>query len=325
VAAPDVVTVESVRLDDLQPGRHRLARAISSSADGGQALMPVNVVRGLSDRPRIVAVAGVHGDEHEGPAALLDLFEELDPGGLRGTLVTVPIANPPAFKAMNRWNPLDGVDMNRSFPADPSGSVTHRLAYTLIEEIVRGADFLVTIHGWTAGSLTIPYVEYPGGTERLASAARDGAAAFGLRYMEPRDAKPGRLLTLATKLGVPACEVELGGEGIVLPERTAVGLRGLRGILQQFGLLEGQAERPTGQCDIVRHTLMAPAGGLLRRQDTRLGAQVSAGQPIASITGLNGALISELLAPTSGVLATLRHSLAVEPGDLVAAIFATRP
>ena len=61
-------------------------------ADGGSIGLPVNVLRGRQARPRLVAIAGVHGDEHDGPASLLDASEGLDPNGLQGTLVIVPIA-----------------------------------------------------------------------------------------------------------------------------------------------------------------------------------------------------------------------------------------
>jgi predicted deacylase len=320
----DAVRVLDERLDlqALGPGRHRLARTVARMADGGTIRLPVNVLRGSVPGPRLVAIGGVHGDEHDGPAALLDAFDELADAELAGTLVFVPVANPPAFRAVRRWNPADGVNMNRIFPADPHGSITHRLAHILVDEVIRGADFVLTIHGWTTGSLTVPYVEYTA-DHPTSGAARAGAAAFGLEYLEPLPLLPGRLMSHVAEVGMPACEVEIGGEGITLPERAAIGRRGVTGVLRHLGILAGPAERPARQRDVVRHEVVAPAGGALRRAPApRVGDRVTAGEPIARICGLNGEPLVDLRAPASGVLAMCRHALPVEPGDLVAAVFA---
>jgi predicted deacylase len=266
-------------------------------------------------------IAGIHGDEHEGPAALLALGERLDPGALRGTLVLVPVANPPAFNTATRWNRHDGQNLNRVFPGEADGSITHRIARLLVEEVIPGADFVITIHGWTAGSLTVPYVEYTSGHE-TSQAARAGAAAFGLEYLEPLPLLPGRLMSTLAHLGIAACEVEIGGEGITLPERRVVGEEGVIGVLRHLGMLEGEAMVPEAQRDVARVTVIAASGGFLRRvDDLHLGDTLGVGRQIATVCGLNGEPREVLVSPADGVLAMLRHAANVDPGDLVAALF----
>jgi predicted deacylase len=312
----------SLALDALGSAQlHRFRRVVAGVADGGEIALPVNVLAGRALRPRLVVVAAVHGDEQEGPAALVELCDELDPAELQGTLVVVPVANPPAFRLASRWNRADGVDMNRIFPADPKRSITHLLAHVLVEEVVRGADALLTIHGWTQGSLTVPYVEYTG-DHRTTQAGRELAAAFGARFLEPLGLLPGRLLSHASRLGIPACEAEVGGEGISLPDRRHVARDGVRGVMQHLGLLPGEPARPPGQRDVTRSEVHAPVGGMLRRTDELgVGQAVQGGRPLAVISNLNGESLVELRVPSDGVLAMLRHSLSVEPGDLVAAVF----
>ncbi len=308
-------------LGALPPGRHRLARNVASMADGTTISLPVNVLMGDRPGPRLVAIAGVHGDEHDGPAALLEISDRIEPEVLRGMLVVVPVANPPAFRVARRWNPDDGANLNRILPADPAGSITHRLGAVLIEEVVTGADFVLTIHGWTAGSLTVPYVEYTAG-HSTSRAAREGAAAFGLPYLEPLGLLPGRLMSLVAESGIAGCEVEIGGEGITLPDRAAIGVRGVERLLRHLAMIDDAALTATpGQRDIARAQLVAPVGGALRQTSVRVGDTVRVDEPLATIVDLNGRALEDLRSPANGVLAMRRHALCVEPGDLVAVVF----
>src|ERR1700685_433337 len=72
-----------------------------------------------------VIIAGIHGDEYEGPAAIAEFVASLDSARLSGSLTAVPVANPPAFAAGTRTNP-DGMNLARCFPGDSNGSPTER-------------------------------------------------------------------------------------------------------------------------------------------------------------------------------------------------------
>jgi predicted deacylase len=317
-----IVVDAPIDVDSYGPGHHRLSRAVARTADGADIRLPVNVLRGPRDGPRLVAIAGIHGDEHDGPAALLDLIDDIDHNNLSGTLVIVPVANPPAFRSSTRWNVADGQNLNRIFPGEPDGSISHRLARRLIDEVIPGADFILTIHGWTTGWLTVPYVEYTQGHPTTA-AARSGAAAFGLSYLEPLGLLPGRLMSTVADMGIPGCEVEIGGEGITLPARSAIGQQGVVGVLQHLGLTNGDPEIPADQRDVTRHEIRAGVGGAFRRRPgAEVGRPISSGDALGTIRGLNGEPLADVVAPAGGVVACLRHALSIEPGDLVAVIFA---
>jgi predicted deacylase len=304
------------------PGRHLLARSVARTADGADIRLPVNILRGPRDGPRLVAIAGVHGDEYDGPAALLDVSQELDPDELAGMLVVVPIANPPAFRTGSRWNVADGQNLNRIFPGEPDGSISHRLARLLVDEVIPGADFVLAIHGWTTGWLTVPYVEYTTG-HATTDAARAGAAAFGLSYLEPLPLLPGRLMSTIAGMGIPGCEIEIGGEGITLPARADIGRRGVLSLLRHLGMIDGPTAIPADQRDVVRHEARAGVGGVFRRAAAiEVGRAISAGDAVGTISGSNGEPLADVVAPAGGVVACLRHALPVEPGDLLAVVFA---
>jgi predicted deacylase len=287
-------------------------------ADGSTLGITVNVITGSSRRPRLVAVAGHHGDEHDGPTALITLWQQLRPESMRGSLVLVPVLNPPAFQAARRTSYEDQLDMNRIFPGSPDGTVTERLAYAFCDQISTGADMILSMHGWSAGYLVEPYVEYPR-SGAVSEKSRQAARAFGLGYINPLDAGPGRLLTEASKMGVPIIEVEIGGQATSLPDRRALYEAGTMNLLRHLGIVTGRGRGSPAQ-EIDRADVIAPTGGMLRTE-LAVGSRVRKGQTLATIFDLNLKPLAVVVSPATGVLGVARLAANVLPGQLVATIF----
>jgi predicted deacylase len=318
-ASPVAVPTTSVP-DDLRPGtRHRFALEVDRLPDGTMLSIPVNVLAGRQRRPCMLAVAGHHGDEHEGPAALARLWAALDADTLDGTLIMVPVLNPPAFRANARRNPEDQVDMNRIFPGDPGGSITHRIAHRFTEQLAVRADFILSMHGWSSGYGVLPYIEFPSQSP-VAAPSRESAAAFGLDYLNPLHPGPGRLLTEASARGIPIIEVEIGGMGITVPDRRVLYERGLINLLRHLRLLGGVLPQERRHF-ISRHEVVAPTGGLLQRE-VEIGDQVHAGQLLATVLDLNTGPVAEVTAPRAGLIGVACLAASVLPGQLVATVFA---
>src|SRR3546814_18651600 len=64
----------------------------------------------------------------------------LEPAAVTGTVIVVPGLNFPAVRAAVRCSPVDGGNMNRSFPARPDGTVTQMLAHSVATVLVPPAD-----------------------------------------------------------------------------------------------------------------------------------------------------------------------------------------
>ena len=300
--------------------KNRIAYRVAHLADGRPLTLPVLVAVGRSRNPRLVCVAGVHGDEHEGVSALLSSWEEVEPAKIQGTLVFVPVANPPAFAAKARCNPQDPVDMNRSFPGREMGTVTERLAFHLFHGVVAGADLVLSMHGWSTGALVQPYVEYPH-TSPVAEVSHAAARAFGLDTLEGLDWHPGLLCAVCNQARIAAIEPEIGGLGCTVPERRKLYMRGLDNLMKHLGMLPGVPERARTIRYVVRHEVVAQVGGVVQRH-IELGAKVGAGDPIATITDLTGFPLLRIPSPASGTVAMLRLTASVNPGELLAIVFA---
>jgi predicted deacylase len=287
--------------------------------DGSTLSIAVNVITGSARRPRLVAVAGQHGDEHEGPAALITLWQQLQPDAMRGSLVMVPVLNPAAFQAIRRTSYEDQLDMNRIFPGSPSGTVTERLAHAFCNQMLPGADLILSMHGWSAGYVVEPYLEYPRSGD-MSEKSRLAGAAFGVPFLNALDAGPGRLLTVASGMGVPIIEVEIGGQATSQPDRRALYEAGIRNLLRHLGIIAGRPRRTVAPQVIERAEVFASAGGMLRAETT-VGSTVRRGQLLATIFDLNLQPIATVTSPAGGVLGVVRLAASVLPGQLVATIF----
>jgi predicted deacylase len=172
---------------------HAFDFAVVRLADGSWLTVPVKVAVGNRPRPRLMALAGVHGDELEGMLSLLDFWDTCDPGRLQGTVILVPVANPPAFAAHQRRSPLDGLDLNRTFPGKADGTPSERLAYRLLHEVITGSDFVFTLHSWYATGMVAPYVEFIEGDDPVAARSLAAAKAAGFRRLRQGERPEGVL------------------------------------------------------------------------------------------------------------------------------------
>src|SRR5437763_320407 len=76
------------------PGEvRRVQWAFAVNPDGSVASIPLIVIAGTKPGSAAVLVAGVHGDEFEGPHALWQLAASLEPSAITGHLLIVPIVH----------------------------------------------------------------------------------------------------------------------------------------------------------------------------------------------------------------------------------------
>src|ERR1039457_6783625 len=84
--------------------------------------IPVIVTNGARPGPTLALVAGSHGTEYASILALQKLAESVDPAGVSGALIVVPLVNPASFaQKVPHVNPVDGKGMNRFIPLPSTG------------------------------------------------------------------------------------------------------------------------------------------------------------------------------------------------------------
>jgi predicted deacylase len=292
-------------------------------ADGSLVELSGLIVRGSTPWPTLLVTAGVHGDEFEGMAALRHLADALSPLRLQGTLVAVPVANPPAFEAGLRTNPDDRQDMARVFPGDPSGTVTEQLASILSHRLIRHADFYCDLHSAGQYYAMPPLVGYQLQPEPLLTRQRQAARAFGLPLIWGTPGMPGRSLSAAAACGVPALYAEITGEGRCRAADVTQYVRGLERLMGFLGMIDAVPPAPeprwvvedsSANAGFLQIQNRAPVGGFYE-SEVRLLDQVSAGQQLGTIRDALGSVRHTVQAPHPGLVVFLRTFPRVLAGD----------
>jgi predicted deacylase len=289
----------------------------------GLNTIPFTVLTGAERTPVALIIAGVHGDEYEGPAAIHTLIEELDPGKIRGSIIFVPVANPVAFAATTRRHPVDHGDLNRSFPGSPHGGPADQLAHLLIGEFALVSNCIFSLHGWSKEASVVPYAEYGEGDTPAISASREAARSLGFPYLHPYHWPAGVLGNTALTHGIPIVEAEIGGMGTITSAGQTLYRSAILRFLAHFQVLQFPTE-PQPEPMIVDHSDLVASHAGLFRSSVELADTVVAGQDIGTVHALDGSLLETLRSPRSGVVAILRRLASVQPGDRLAQLFYQR-
>ncbi|MFY2567608.1 succinylglutamate desuccinylase [Achromobacter ruhlandii] len=272
--------------------------------------------------PAVALMAGVHGDEWEGQAAILQLWQLL-PGVLqRGTVYLLPASNAEASLAGTRLSPSDGGNLNRAFLGAPARGYTESVAAALEARLLPRIQALVDVHSGGASLRYLPssvitrYGDDPY-DERLPALAR----AFGMPHcVFFRGGESGSMPAAASRLGVLRLSAEIGGGGETTRALVERCRDGLLGCLAELGLLAAATPRQPAP---LLHDLDAPAATLRGREPgvfipaVDLGQTVTAGQTIGQlIEPARPDLPARALAsPQAGTVVCLRAIARSDDGD----------
>ncbi len=281
-ASPASRLTLSIDLD--APGKHVgdvMLRWSDNANPLGYHPIPIISLKGGAG-PTVLITGGNHGDEFEGPAAMMRLANRLDPGALTGQVVLLPALNAPAFTAASRVSPLDGANLNRAFPGDANGGPTAMIADFVEQVLLPRVDGAIDLHSGGKASFFAPSVLATQSEEPdLRAANLELARAFGLPLIwELGINNDNRSLnSAADRQGVPMIATELGGGGGVHPAITNDTETGLLRCLAHLGVT-GPSSDPINarRVEIASplHSLYAPGAGIFDRAITA-GDDVKAG------------------------------------------------
>jgi predicted deacylase len=223
----------------------------------------------------------------------------------------------------------DGLDLARTCPGRPDGSITERVAHAL-SELIRAADDYIDLHtGGTALSVW-PMTGYmlhhdPNVLERQRSMAR----AFNLPVIWGTDSQlNGRSLSVARDARVPAIYAEYLGGGRCSLAGVESYVRGCLNVMRCLGMLDAApppsdvqfvVEDPRPGAGHMQRCYPSPADGHFEAV-VELGQLVSVGQPLGCVVDPVGRGPHEILSTQTGRVLVLRTFPAVRRGDSLAVI-----
>ncbi len=288
----------------------------AEAPDGTSINIPVWVIRGKSDEPKLFVNAAIHGDELNGILTVKLVVNKLNPKKLEGTVIAVPIVNTVAYMHECRFNPFDKIDMNRVFPGDPSGSLTERIAYVFFEEIVKRCDYGVDLHTATTGHLFLPHARLLEFKPEVINLAE----IFGTEILMEREGVRGMLAIEASRIGIPTVTVELG-EALRLDRRyVREGYRGVLNIMKHLEMIEGEPIIPAYQVVVKEaHEVRSNEGGLLTFRK-HVGDIVDKGDLIARVINPLKKDVEEIKAPVKGLMLGMRTKSLTFTGAIICTI-----
>ncbi len=281
--------------------------------------------------PHLTVVAGVHGAEYTGMAAVMALIQGLDPAVLRGTVTAVPILNQPAFWSRTAFVvPADGRNLNRSFPGDPAGSYTEALAHEIFTRLIAPADYLLDLHAGDLPEALEPFCLYE--ESAVEERSRRLALAYGLGHVV-RQSRASRTVggstsSAAADAGIPAIIAEIGANGICDEASVQRHLRGVLAVCAELGMLDVAAAGGIGGADGAGEPTAPPVeydGWLWLRSPVRgfwrsavaPGQDVVAGDLLGVLLDPLGREIERVEAPAAGCPLFLTTSPAVVEDGLL--------
>jgi hypothetical protein len=128
-----------------------------NDSGGGTLMVPITAIKNGAG-PTVLFTGGSHGDEYEGPVALMKLARELRSEEIRGRVIIIPALNLPAILAGQRLSPIDGKNMNRSFPGYRNGTITDVMAHYLSTQLLPLVDAVFDLHAGGKSMFIIPSI-----------------------------------------------------------------------------------------------------------------------------------------------------------------------
>lgn len=203
-----------------------------------QVKVPVIQIRN-GDGPKLLLMAGNHGDEYEGEICLARLARLLDPAKMRGTVTIIPFANAPAVMAARRRSPLDEGNLNRAFPGDTNGTPTQRIAHFLEHELFPRHDVVFDLHsgGTSMEHLLCALIERQGPPEQFAEATRlMQAMALPYGFIAENGATAPTSMAAAARAGAIGLSGEFGGGGTATRQSMAITAQAIDNVLVAMGI-----------------------------------------------------------------------------------------
>ena len=292
----------------------------------GSIMIPITVAKG-GDGPTVLLTGANHGDEYEGPVALFDLAASIRAEDLSGRVIIVPGMNYPAFLNGSRTSPIDKGNLNRSFPGNPSGTVTQKIADYFQRTLLPLADYVMDMH---SGGKTLDFVPFCAAhvladkdqQAKCVAAMQAFNAPWSMMLLEIDFV--GMYDTAAEEMGKVFITSELGGGGTANADNVAIAKKGVRNLLIHAGVLSGEPEvAPTRNLEMPDDScfVSCETPGLLELC-VSTGSPVQEGQVIAHVHDITrtGQQPAEYTSPMDGILAARHFPGLIGMGDVVAVI-----
>ena len=276
--------------------------------------LPVHVIHGRRDGPRLFICGAVHGDEIIGTEIIRRLIKLKKVRKLRGTLIAVPVVNVYAFLQQSRYSP-DRRDLNRFFPGSAKGSLTSQLAASFMDEVVSVCQYGIDMHAGSNHRANLPQIRADIKNPETMRLARE----FQVPVIIAAAAREGSLRRSAVEKGIQMLLYEAGEALRFDEEGIRAGVRGALAVMTAIGMLPPARRRKPSIDPLIADStswVRAPASGILH-MESPLGGRVAKNSRIGIIADPFGNQEMEIRSPVSGMVIGRLNLPLVQRGDAI--------
>jgi len=273
-------------------------------ADGIRLRIPVIVAAGIKAGKTLAVVAGQHGRELNGPAAIYKVIQSLRPRQMCGKILFFPAVNHlsmrqhvqdfPTERGRNLAGqpPNEPFNVNRNWPGNRRGSLQQRITAAVWNAGVKKADAVIDLHAWTDRHIglawtvkdSLPYLR-----------------AFGFPWSEvaSEPAAAGMLESACLEAKIPSLTCELTPQDVVNGESVRYGIHGILNVARFMGIVAGDMEFPWPRYELARGadvSVVSEAPGLVVTT-RKIGEVIEAGEPAVDLVDLESFRAVQVAAP----------------------------
>jgi hypothetical protein len=234
--------------------------------------------------------------------------------------------NLPAFWSRTPFVcPVDGLNPNRVFPGDPSGSYSQQLVNAVTEELMTKADVYIDLHGGDMVEDLVPFSICRNGEGETDRTAQELARVFGLPYLltVDRPVQPGAgsmSFVAAAERGVPGFIAEAGGVGLLQEEPVQLLRDGVLRVLNHLGMLRRAVSDPPAVETLAAFEWLYTTQAGMFHSRVSVDQLVEQGELVGTIDSLFGERLEEVTTPVTGRVLFLTTSPAVTSQGLLMGI-----
>jgi len=244
---------------DVRPGTIRRGYVETAGyVDGIRLRIPVIVACGAGRGKTLAVVAGQHGRELNGPAAIYKTIQTLRPKGMRGTIVFFPAVNHLSMRQTTQDYPHEHyryfrtqpqmlhLNVNRTWPGNAKGTLQQRMTHAVWNAGVKTADAVVDLHAWTERNIGLAWT-----LERHVDLLR----AFAFPYSSLAETPPavdGMLESACISVDKPYIVCEITPQDIVNGLGVRHGMQALTNVARFLGIVPGEMEFPWPRYELAR-------------------------------------------------------------------------
>lgn len=284
--------------------------------------LPFTIVHGSKKGLVLALTAGIHGCEYSGIEAAIRITNMVNPQKLTGTILSIPLVNPPAFESRTAYVcPIDGVNINRIFPGDPDGSISYRIADAVFQNVISQANYLIDLHGADIPEELPPsglILLRPIGDKRVDKESEKLAHLLDSEYILMTELD-GTCIGEAGKTGVPSVGFEAGGKaGIIDEESVEFYVNGVLNVMKFLKMISGSPIKTiTPKKRITKlHRVRSKTCGIFC-PNIRAGEMISKGDIIGQVKNLRGKKVEDIIACSEGVILIRITNVTINSGDLI--------